>query len=568
MKRLSALLLFLLPTVILSAETYRYAVIPVEFSDVSFTDTRRYVADKVSTAQAYLNSQFSPSRSIVLDILPSVKLAHPQSRYGSNSSSTKDTGLDLAIREACAQCKSDFSIYDNDSDGLIDNICLIFAGRSESDGGDESCIWPQHVYLHDLGSTLSLSGKTADSFSICSELSSTGVFCHEFFHSFGLMDMYDTDGKLSGGTSKGLWDRLSIMDNPGYMTNLCSIELEQLGLGTSLEEKEGEYILRPISKSKEYLRLNSDNQDEYFLLECRDNEGWDAFLGGRGLVIYHIDRSLADSWYSDMYRRNLSALERWNFNQVNCRPEHECARVVEAVPGSDNFKNVFFPQDGHTAFGSETNPPFRFWSGNTSNSALTGITLLPDGSVSFNLIKPLIVTSTDIFQDAAIIAWTIGGGLSVKECLVSWYAPGSSSPETQGSMTVLPTSSLVCSATIEGLAPQTDYQASVKLICYDGSIYSKSIEFRTRMMVQGARPYIWLNALERNGDGSFIAGSRTPLRIFNAENVENIRWYFNDLRIFPEEDGRWTLPSSGTLKAELWRSDGSKEIIIKQLTVR
>ena len=269
-----------------------------------------------------------------------------------------------------------------------------------------------------------------------------------------------------------------------------------------------------------------------------------------------------------MYRRNLTALERWNLNQVNCRPEHQCARVVEAVPGTDDFTKVFFPQEGHTAFGSETNPSFRFWSGTTSSIALTGITLQADGSVSFDLITPVTVTYSDYFQDSAIIAWTFSERLPVKECLVSWYASGGSSPAKQESMTVIPGSSRVCSAIIEGLSPQTDYQASIRLICYDGSIYSKSLEFRTRMKVQGARPFIWLNALERTGDGKFISGSRTPLRIFNGEGMEAVTWYFNDLRIFPEEDGLWTIPSSGTLKAEVWLSDGSKEIIIKKIRVQ
>ena len=568
MKRLISLLFLLLPAVLLSAETLRYAVIPVEFSDVSFTNTKEYVDNKVASARAYLDGQFAPGRTFVFDILPVIRLPYPMSRYGANSSSMKDVGIDEAIRAACTQSSADFSRYDNNSDGRIDNICIVFAGQSESAGYGSQYIWPQHIFLHDRGGALSIGSKTADSFSVCAEFSSPGVFAHEFCHSLGLMDLYDTDGKLSGGTSKGLWGGLSLMDNPEPMTNLCSIDLEQLGMGTCLDVVEGSYRLRPLSRYKEYLKIPTDNQNEYYLLECRDNRDSDAHLGGRGLVIYHIDRSLSDSWYSDMYRRNLTAMERWSLNEVNCRPEHECARVVEAVPGTDNIQNIFFPQEGHTSFGSETNPPFRFWSGGTSSIALTDITLQDDGSVTFNLITPLVITSTDVFQDAAIITWSIGGGLAVRECIVSWYASEGKTPSRQNSMTVIPGSSGICSATIEGLAPQTDYQAAVRLVCFDGAIYSTTLEFRTKMKVAGARPFIWLNSLQRADDGTFVTGGSLPLRIFNGEGIQEVRWYFNGFRIFPDEDGHWILPGSGTLKAEAWLADGSKEIIIKEIKAR
>ena len=566
MKRLLSTLLAILLTAALSfAASYRYAVIPVEFSDVTFTDRDKGVTAKVQKAQEYFNSQFSPSRTFTFDVLPVVQLPYPVSRYGYNSSTLYDAGLDEALRVACIQTRADFSAYDNDGDGLIDNICIITAGKSEADGAGASCIWPQHIYLHDRGGTLSLGSKTADSFSVCTEFSPDGTFCHEFAHSFGLQDMYDTDGKLSGGTSKGLWGKLSLMDDGHGTPNFCAIELEQLGLGTRLQLSEGKFRLRPISQSREYLRIDTDNQDEYFLLECRDCSGWDEGIGGAGLVIYHIDRSLADSWYSDMYRRNLTASERWSLNQVNCRPEHQCARVVEAVPGADEISEVFFPQPGHTSFGSETDPPFRYWSGATSGLALSGITLEADGSVSFDVITPLAIAGCDVFQDAAIISWTVPASLSVRECWISWHATDNAS--LQGTQSLTPEVSGFYAATLSGLVPQTTYQATVRVVCTDGAIYSKSLEFKTKMQIQGARPFIWLGSLERNGNGTFKAGGKLPLRIFNPGDATAVHWFFGGLRVYPGPDGWWTLNSSGVLKAEVWRPDGSKDVIIKRLTV-
>ena len=566
MKRLfSTFLTVLLATAVSSAASYRFAVIPVEFSDVTFTDLNKSVSSKVQKAQDYFSDQFSPARTFTFDVLPTVKLSYPVSHYAYNTSSLRDAGLDEALRAACIQTKTDFSVYDNDGDGVIENICIITAGNSEADGGGVNCIWPQHIFLHDRGGTLSIGGKTADSFSICTEFATDRIFCHEFAHHFGLQDMYDTDGKLSGGSSKGLWGALSLMDDGTGIPNFCAVELEQLGIGTRLQLSEGHFRLRPISKAKEYLRIDSDNQGEYFLLECRDRSGWDAGIDGAGLVIYHIDRSLADSWYSDMYRRNLTAAERWSLNQVNCRPEHQCARVVEAVPGAERISEIFFPQPGHNTFGSETDPPFRYWSGATSGLALSGITLEADGSISFEVITPLGITGCDVFQDAAIISWAVPASLSVKECWLSWHAVDN--PSQKGSLSLNTNVTGLYASTITGLVPQTAYQATVRVVCTDGSIYSKSLEFKTKLQIQGARPYIWLGSLERNGNGSFKAGGKIPLRIYNPGDATAVYWYFDGLRVYPGDDGWWEINSNGILKAEVWRPDGSKDVIVKRITI-
>ena len=565
MKRLlSTITAALVSAVLLNAADFRMVVLPVEFSDVRFTDTQTNVYNKVSEATRYLDSQFSPKYSFSITVLSVVRLPYAMSRYGSNSTSMRDTGLDEAIRVACIQSQADFSTYDNDGDGYIDIICVITAGRSEASGGGADCIWPQQGWLHDRSGTMVLNGKTADCFAVCPELASTGTFCHEICHAFGLSDMYDTDGRLSGGTAKGLWGNLSLMDSGGALPNFCAIELEQLGFGTRVPAEIGHHTLRPSGSSREYRRIESDNEDEYFLLECRDNKGWDACLGGAGLVIYHIDRSISDAWYSDSHRRNLTAAERWQYNQVNCRPEHPCARVMEAVPGTDDIAQVFFPQPGHTAFGSETDPSFRFWSGTTSEKAICNIRLASDGSVSFDLIVPITLSDTQVFQDAAIIGWQVDGSLKLRECNITL----SNSVSTLQSFKLYPSADGIYSFTAENLEPQNDYIATVRAICTDGSTFSRTVYFKTKVRSQGSRPFIYLNSVSRGDDGSFERGTKLPLRIYNATDVREVRWYFNGIRIFPAADGFWQITSVGILKAEIWYSDRSCEIIEKSINVK
>ncbi|MBO4475504.1 MAG: immune inhibitor A [Bacteroidales bacterium] len=565
MKRLYAILfLSFLSAAVSHAADLRFVVIPVEFSDVRFTDTNTYVNNKVAEAKEYLDSQFSPLYSFSFEIQPVIRLPENLSRYGRNTTDQKDSGLGEAIRQACTLSNASFFRYDNDGDGCVDNVCLITAGYSEAEGGGSVYIWPQQGWLHDRGGTTVLSGKTIDSFTACPEFASPAIFCHEMCHVLGLRDMYDSDGRLSGGTSRGLWGTLSIMDNGNGYSCFCAVELDQLGLGTRIPAELGHYNLKPVSRGREYIRIDSGNDGEYYLLECRAPEGWDSGIGGSGLVIYHIDRSFSDAWYSDLYRRNLSARERWDFNQVNCRPEHPCARVMEAVPNTEKIGEVFFPQDGRNAFGSETDPAFRFWDGTTSEVAICNIRKEEDSSVSFDMIVPITVNDIQVFQDAALISWKVDDRINFRECNISW----NNGNTLYGSRRVYPDSEGLCAVTLEGLEPQTDYQVTIHAISSDGPSFSRTESFKTKVRTQGMRPFIFLNAAERYDDGSFARGSSIPLRIYNASDATAVTWYFNGFRIYPGSSGMWQIEKSGTLKAEVWYDDGSMEIIVKQISVK
>lgn len=557
----------------LLASEYRVVVIPVEFSDVAFRDRQSNVNDKISKAKRYFDDQFTGYRVFSFDVLPVVKLQKTMSWYGANSTARKDERIDQLVRDACALVNRDLSVYDNDGDGIIDNICIISAGESESDGGGVSCIWPQQGFLSERGGTISVSGKTVDSFTVCAEESGFGTFCHEYAHSFGLQDLYDTDGNGSGGTSAGVWGSLSLMDegskNDGGNTppNFCAVELEQLGIGKPVELRQGYHTLRPVSSSKEYLRIESDSDGEYFLLECRDKSGWDAYAGGGGLLVYHIDRSANNSWYSDYYKHNLSAAERWSYNQVNCRPDRQCARIIPAVPNAREVKNVFFPQPGHSALGAETDPPFKYWSGATSELLIHKISVLDDGSVSFSVIIPITMREISAFQDAAILNWSADNSLDVKECQVSWHKEGNSTVSGTSTMTIPKQEDGFYYAILEKLSPATEYSATIKLICEDGSVHSKSGKFTTKSMQKNVRPFIYLRFTRRSEDGRFYAGESIPLRVYNAQDVQNVTWYFNDRPIFPDNGGFWLITGSGTLKAKVWYKDGSADVIIKEIEV-
>ncbi len=545
---------------------FRMVVIPVQFEDREFSCTADELKQTVTLSEEYFRRQFRGERDFSFTLAPMVTLPKTVAYYGSNYSDRRDVLLHEAVRSACTAASGsiNFSLYDNDSDGYVDNVCLITAGLSEADGADESWIWPQHGFLKDHGGTLSIGGVQVNSFTVCTEQISDagasprtagiGIFCHEFAHVQGLYDLYDTDGEGSGGLSKGLWG-LSLMDTGCRLDDAANppdfnaVDMDLLGLGKCESLAKGSYTLEPIESGGRYLKAETDSEGEYYLLECRK---------GRGLAIYHIDRSANSAGWSDYYRTELTAAKRWERGQVNCRPDRECARLVAADPDAVDASGIFFPQKGHDSFGSDTSPSWRFWSGASPSLAITDIVLDGDGSVSFNVIEPLSLDVVTVFQDAAIISWKPDASLKdISSCEIEW-AGG----EEEYSTTV---DGDATSYTVTELKPQTAYKYKVRLRLSDGCAYSAGASFVTKVLLQNSYPYIYLKGSDRNSDGSFNAGAKLALRVFNAIDAAEVKWYFNGREISVGPDGYWRVSASGTLKAEVLMNDGSTEVLIKEI---
>lgn len=537
---------------------FKMVVIPVQFEDREFVRTADQLKESVQQAEDYFNFQPGLDCEYSFDLAPVVTLPKPVSYYGTNYSDRKDVLLHEAVRYACSRSDLDFSSYDNDFDGMVDNVFLITAGLSEADGAGEEWIWPQYGRLKDHGGTLEAGGSTINSFCVSTELAydkegspkpaGIGIFCHEFCHYLGLTDLYDTDGEGSGGTAKGLWDT-GIMDNgckgetvPGF----CAVDLEMLGTGKCSALTKGSHTLKPLSRSGEYLKMTGDDPDEFFLFECKE---------GQGLAVYHIDRSGRNAGWSDYYRKELTAAERWEFSQVNCRPDRQCAALLAA---DTEGGGLFFPQKGQDSFGSDTAPAFRFQDGSTSALALTGIRLNSDGSVSFEVREPLAIKKSSIFQDAAIISWEADEGMGkIDGYEIEWSC-------TAGSFSATAPAD-ARSFTLEGLSPRTTYSFTIRVKYSGGGSSSISSSFITKVYRNDSHPYIYLKGSDRKADGRFEKGAKIPLRVFNAPAAAEVKWYFNGRRITAGADGYYTVTEEGRLKAELLCEDGSTDILIKEI---
>lgn len=302
----------------------------------------------------------------VFDVYGPVTLDGKVSDYGANDSSGNDKAPEVALFEAAKALDDeiDFSQYDYDGDGSVDMILFYYAGWNEAEGGATTTIWPhQWSVQYSQDATVragnNFDGKKLGNYFCTSELNynaelcGIGTTCHEFAHSLGLPDFYDTDYGDSGwtvGYNHGMAASAytySVMDygndnNEGRTP--CNFNVEERILLGWLEPsamveltEEGPLAIPSVNEDIAY-KCPTSMDGEYFMLECRTLTGWDRYLpGGGGLIIYHVDKSSNQLTVRNQYgsERTVTAQSLWttnfSWNAINETALHPCYYIVPAM---------------------------------------------------------------------------------------------------------------------------------------------------------------------------------------------------------------------------------------------
>lgn len=495
----------------------RGLVLLIEYSDVAFTTpdandafSRMLNEEGYSELGAWGSARdwfiansggrFSPQ----FDVVGPITLTHPRAYYGANKGGD-DVRPEMMIIEACGLIADeiDFSLYDEDDDGFIDNVFAFYAGYGENLGAmvPAECVWPHSWDIVEATSVpYYFNGKRLNHYACTNEidLSDTmdgiGTFVHEFSHVMGLPDLYATN--YSFAFTPGTW---SVMDEGPYNNNSRTPPLysafERLSLGW-LEpvkiSRPSNIKIPPISENQAYW-IATENENEYFLLENRQQTGWDTYLPHHGMLVWHID-----------YNENI-----WHYNTVNDRKDHQYVDIVEADnhAHSDDIDGDPFPGSRNvTSFTDDTEPAMRSWGGKGCGVPLTDI-FESNGYIYLKALGGKTVIDPVEAKDASEIgidSFTANWEASEEpdcEYILSVYT-SSLSPNGQTSITYvdgyegLSISSENTSAKVTGLEPGGEYRYSVRVHDFGTNLQSMASNEITVSLLPPTFDFLRPRALE------------------------------------------------------------------------
>lgn len=451
-------------------------VVLVQYKDVKFTiaDPQDYYhrmlneegfSDDNGTGSArdYFiessNGKFRPR----FDVYRPITLANNMSYYGANDYSGADLRPEEMAIEACKALDSevDFSQYDCDGDGLIDNVFVIYAGYGEADGGAASTVWPHAFWIYKgTGKQIYLDGKLLDHYACSNEMDSNnkpggiGTTVHEFSHVMGLPDLYTTNGASYHTPLE--W---SVLDQGCYLNDgrtppvYSAFERLSLGWIEPVTLAEASQVMVPDLSTNVAFIVNTSDTNEFFLFENRQKQGWDQFLPYHGMLIWRI-----------AFNKNY-----WNNNAVN----NATAQRVDIIEAGGERSSYGYPIAAtcdpwpgslrKTTFSSATSPAFATFNGTSMPHTLTDIAE-NSGIVTFSfnggtsrIGAPSGLKASDISARSASLSWdrvTDAVGY-----LVTVIADGDTRPIYNHVLTGPATT-----FEISGLEPDTDYYTTVMAI--------------------------------------------------------------------------------------------------------
>lgn len=374
-------------------EYYKNVINGKDFSD----EEEGYVGSVRDYFLAQSNGQFE----LDFDVVGPVTMAKNYGYYGGDSPYQKDEKVYEMIKEACdgIQDKVNLKDYDWDGDGEADQVFFLYAGLGQASGGSPGTIWPHESELRYWPcGVLSYPTGKINTYACANELqpetqgssryisAGIGTICHEFSHCLGFADMYDTTG--GGGYGMSVFD---VMDQGSYNgngfvpCNYTAFERIYAGWVEAIELESPATVkdMKSVSDyGRPFIMYNYKNTNEYFLLENRQNTGWDKGLyGSNGLLIVHVNY----------------VPSRWANNSVNASNEKiQCCTVVNADGSRENtqysLQGDLYPYEvkGVTMndeFTDESEPAAKLYTKNSDNSYALGIPITQikrsKGSVSF-----------------------------------------------------------------------------------------------------------------------------------------------------------------------------------------
>ena len=296
-----------------------------------------------------------------------VKVPGNAEKYASTNANDENSQyLVQDIMEVLSTRHIDWSLYDWNGDGFVNQLLIVYAGHGMNEFTSATdLIWPHQwwmsehlkdgqsdVYCDPIPVTYNDKEYKVDCYCALAELTknddygSFGTLCHEYTHCFGFPDFYQ-----SSKSYVGAWD---IMDYGNYNGNgycpagYSAHERWMMGWLTPTELNKATTVTDMPALSDEsqaYLIRNDGFKDEYYIVENRQQKGWDESLPGRGILVFHVDYD-SDLWVSTSTYPNTSQKKHYLIfpaNNLNFTSTSICKDWAYPYQDNDSLTNTSTP---------------------------------------------------------------------------------------------------------------------------------------------------------------------------------------------------------------------------------
>lgn len=373
----------------------------------------------------YFKAQSHGMFELDFDVVGICQLQHPYAYYGKNNSQKEDVKPGQMVAEACLWAHEqgiDFSKYDWDGDGEVDQVFVLYAGHGEASYKDANTIWPHMYYLSasDYGKSLSLDGVTVDTYACSSELNGDGnldgigTFCHEFSHCMGFPDLYDTS--YAGWFGMGDFDLMcsgSYNGDSKCPAGYSAYEKAECGWltlkdMTNIEQETSIVGVQPMSADGDaYIIKNKGHEDEYYILENRQKTGWDSYLPASGLMITHVDYN-ADIWDWNMPNTSGKYEDANGNTKTN---DHQRLTIFRAGKSTDEYGDAsdLYPYGSNNSLTKTSSPASTLYNTNSDGSNYMHIDInniaVKSGKASFTLSNRNAGTDTPVIPSGSTLLY-------------------------------------------------------------------------------------------------------------------------------------------------------------------
>ncbi|MCL2100182.1 MAG: M6 family metalloprotease domain-containing protein [Fibromonadales bacterium] len=319
-------------------ENVRIPIILVEFQDKEFTLAKKNFEDLLNGRLVdYFSDNSYGKFNLQVDIFGPYKLANNISHYDDESGGDPN----LMAKEAVSLCSADGCVFS-------DAVHIIFAGHGQEAGAAKGkSIW-SHASLIDLnGKKIRYSCSPELRGNSGANITHIGVIAHELGHALlDLPDFYDTDYEKSGGNAvdigywclmaNGLWN--DVGNTPSYLSAYARGFVGWTPVVT-LSQAANIALPSPAEPENIIYRINTAADNEYFLLENRQQIDWDAYVPGSGMLIYYVDENHI-GWTNNCINCN-PASRGYYVKQAGCDIANGCANGRGTDPWPQTDKTEF-----------------------------------------------------------------------------------------------------------------------------------------------------------------------------------------------------------------------------------